>query len=318
MSKAPVSTDPRLTRRQALQLALAAGVGITTAARGEALAVTEVAPGVWVHHGVHQPPTPDNLGGIANIGFIVGTDAVAVIDTGGCAIGGERLRAAIQAITDRPIRHVIATHVHPDHLFGHAAFLADQPEFLGHHQLPNALATRGQFYLDNLAEQFGPAANGTEIVPPVLLIEDQLTLDLGGRDLILTAQPTAHTDNDLSIFDPATGTLWLSDLLFMERCPVVDGSLLGWLAVLETLGKHEAARVIPGHGPVSAPWPDTMAPQVAYLGHLRDEIRTIIAAGGMIEEAVETVGWDQQADWLLFEESHARNVTAAFTELEWE
>ncbi len=316
MSRAPTSTN--LSRRQALQLALAASVGISATARGDALALTEVASGVWVHQGVHELPTPDNLGGIANIGFIVGADAVAVIDTGGCAIGGGRLRTAIQAITDRPIRYVVATHVHPDHLFGHAAFLPDQPEFVGHHQLPNALATRGQFYLDNLDEQFGVAAKGTEILPPVLLVEDQLTLDLGGRDVILTAQPTAHTDNDLSIFDPTTGTLWLSDLLFMERCPVVDGSLLGWLAVLDALGEQKAARVIPGHGPISAPWPEALAPQVAYLAHLRDEIRTVIAEGGMIEEAVEAVGWDHEADWLLFEQSHARNVTAAFTELEWE
>jgi quinoprotein relay system zinc metallohydrolase 2 len=324
----PPARSPRvraLGRRDALGLALGAvplGVGLVAGAperaRATSFEVVEVAPGIFVHPGVHELATPDNLGAIANVGFIVGEAAVAVIDTGGCALAGGRLRAAIQEVTELPIRYVVASHVHPDHLLGHAAFAPEAPAFVGHARLPAALAARGPYYLEQLRESFGPLAEGTELIAPTLLVEDRLSLDLGGRELELVAHPTAHTDQDLSVLDEATGTLWLADLLFMERCPVIDGSLLGWLALLEALRAREVARVVPGHGPASAPWPAALEPQLAYLTRLRDEIRAVIAAGGTLEQAVATVGREERSEWLLFDEYHARNVTAAFAELEWE
>src|SRR5438876_11145222 len=74
-------------------------------------ALTEVASGVFVHQGVQEEATPENRDGIANIGFIVGADAVAVIDPGGSFSEGAALRAAIRARTDHPIRYVILSHV---------------------------------------------------------------------------------------------------------------------------------------------------------------------------------------------------------------
>ena len=91
--------------------------------------------------------------------------------------------------------------------------------------------------------------------------------------LELRAWPTAHTDTDLTVLDTATGTLFAGDLLFMERIPVVDGSLLGWLRVMDELERLPAQRVVPGHGPPSAPWPEAAAPQRAYLEYLRDTLR---------------------------------------------
>jgi len=313
----------RLTRRGALAAGaggLAAGVGLARrgAAGATPLPVTEIAPGIFVHRGVHELASAANLGAIANVGFVVGGDAVAVIDSGGCARGGARLRAAIRAVTALPVRYVIASHVHPDHLLGHAAFVADRPTFVGHARLPAALAMRGAYYLDNLSDELGALAEGTEIVEPTLTVAGEAAIELGGRTLRLVAHPTAHTDNDLSVFDEATGTLWLADLLFMERVPVIDGSLLGWLGVLAAAQAWRAERVVPGHGPASAPWPGAARDQVRYLERLRDDVRARIARGGTIEEAVASAGDGERAAWRLFDFYHARNVTAAFTELEWE
>jgi quinoprotein relay system zinc metallohydrolase 2 len=280
--------------------------------------VTEVAPGVFVHRGAHEEATPRNLGGYANIGFVVGRDAVAVIDSGGSAAQGKALREAIRQVTPLPIAYVIITHGHPDHMLGTAAFEAEKPKILGHAKLPAAMAARGPFYLEHLKQVLGGLVADTRILPPGETVAESLSLDLGERRLRLTAYPTAHTDNDLTVLDEATGTLWAGDLVFMERLPVVDGSLKGWLRVLESLRQVEAVRVVPGHGPASAPWPDALAAQQRYLESLLTETRAIIAEGGRIEEAVERVGRSARPDWELFEDNHPRNIVTVFTELEWE
>jgi len=273
---------------------------------------------VFVHGGVHEEASPANNDAIANIGFVLGDDAVAVIDPGGSALEGHALRAAIRARTDRPIRYVILTHVHPDHIFGAAAFRDDRPDFVGHAKLPGALAQRGSYYLRRLHETLGGGAEGSEIVTPTLLVATRLELDLGGRRLALRAHGPAHTDNDLTILDDKTRTLWLSDLLFVDRLPVVDGSLLGWLEELDRLTTISADRAIPGHGPAAVPWPAAAEPERRYLETLARETRAAIKAGTSIARAAREVGQSERGRWLLFDEFHPRNVTASYKELEWE
>ncbi len=292
------------------------------AAAAEPLPVAEVAPGVFVRVGAQEEFSPANAGGIANLGFVVGGRSVAVVDTGGSAEGGAALLEAVRERTALPVSHVVNTHVHPDHLFGNAAFRdagAEGPAFVGHAKLAARLAEAGPYYLANLRVLLGPAAlAGTELVPPTLPVEGAARIDLGGRALSLRAWPTAHTDTDLTVLDEATGTLFAGDLLFMERIPVVDGSLLGWLAAMDELAHVPASRVVPGHGPASAAWPDALAPQRAYLEGLRDAVRGALARNRTLDQAVEEITPPAGQTWRLAEGNHARNVTASFTELEWE
>ena len=281
------------------------------------LAVSEVAPGVFVHQGPYEDFSPANGGGIANLGFVIGERSVAVIDSGGSLRQGRALLGAIRARTQLPISHVILTHMHPDHAFGTAAF-GGTPTVVGHARLAARLAESGPVYLAKLRDAVGPAMDGTEIVLPTEGVEDTGTVDLGGRTLELRAWPPAHTDCDLTVLDRATGTLFAGDLLFIERIPVVDGSLLGWLRVMDDLAAVPAARVVPGHGPPAAPWPEAAAPQRAYLEQLRDGVRAEIARNRTLEQAVAELPPPPAAQWLLAADNHARNVIASFTELEWE
>src|SRR5262245_18593594 len=79
--------------------------------------LTEIAPGIFVHRGRYELQSPENRGDMANASFVVGTDGVAVIDTLGSAVAGRGLRNAIRTVTGKPIRYVINTHMHPDHVF---------------------------------------------------------------------------------------------------------------------------------------------------------------------------------------------------------
>jgi quinoprotein relay system zinc metallohydrolase 2 len=305
--------------RMALALAASPFLRYVPAEAADGTAVLEVAPGIFVHQGRYELQSPENRGDMANASFIVGTDAVAVIDTLGSAVAGRDLRDAIRAVTDKPINYVINTHMHPDHVFGNAAFKQDAPGFAGHYKLARGLATRADRYLAINKQMLGDDAfAGIEIILPTIAVEKTLAIDLGGRSLLLEAQPTAHTDNDLIVTDTATNTLFLGDLLFSVHVPTLDGSIRGWLGLIDALGRRQAARVIPGHGPHAMQLPEALEPEQRYLAAIAGDVRRLIKEGKTLEDATKIAGFSERDAWKLFDQYHVRNVTTAFAELEWE
>lgn len=279
----------------------------------------EIAEGVHVRAGPIEEMTPANGGEIANLAFVIGREAVAAIDSGGSPADGAAMIEAIRRVTDRPIRHLVATHMHPDHIFGNQAFKAIGAEIVGHRNLPAALSARRESYLSSMRDEIGDAAMaGLVITMPDATVSDERVIDLGGRRLTLKAWDTAHTDNDLTALDHASGLLFAGDLVFMEHLPVIDGSLKGWLAQTPALKALPAGAVVPGHGPAMAPWPSAIERQTAYLEALARDIRAAIAEGRTLGDTAETAGRGEAAGWKLSEAYAARNATAAFAELEWE
>lgn len=282
------------------------------------LPVDEVATGVFVHQGVHEEFGEYYHGDIANIGFIIGEDAVAVIDSGGSYRVGLALREAIRTRTSKPIRFVINTHVHSDHIFGNAAFEQDEPEFIGHAQLPRAMQSRAETYEANLKTMLGDAAEGSRIVLPTHTIAAERVIELGQRRLLLKAWPTAHTDHDLTVMDELTGSWWLGDLLFVDRTPSIDGDVPGWLTVIDALSETPATRVIPGHGRVVTDKNAVLANQRRYLQTLIKDLRQAIAEGLTMQASIATAAASERGHWQLFDSTNRRNATLLYPKLEWE
>jgi len=175
---------------------------------------------------------------------------------------------------------------------------------------------RGPFYLERFADLFGKD-DIKRLARPTIPVAEKIQIDLGNRILLVNAHKTAHTDNDVSVFDVEANILWAGDLLFHQRIPTLDGSVTGWLTVMDELAQLKPVLVVPGHGSVASL--DAIASkQRHYLETMRNEIRAFVAKNGRLSEALDTVGADQQTKWLLFDEMHKGNVTRAFTELEWE
>ena len=286
---------------------------------GEALAVEEVAPGVFVHIGQIAEPDTRNRGDVSNMGFVIGAESVAVIDTGSARWLGEGLWRAIRAETDAPVRHVILTHMHPDHVFGASVFAEAGADIVGHDGLPRALADRQANYLESLAALIGPAAFiGTRAEPVDVTVSRTLEINLGGRALQVQAWPAAHTHADVTVTDDTSGILFAGDLIFHRHAPALDGRLRGWQAVLAQMEALEISHVVPGHGGPLLDWPAGAAAQRDYLKTLAEDTKAAIAKGQRLGDAVKTIAASEALKWELFEAYNPRNATVAFTELEWE
>jgi quinoprotein relay system zinc metallohydrolase 2 len=281
-------------------------------------AFQDVGNGIYVHHGEHLDIDTGYQGDICNISFVVGSLGVAVIDTGGSLKVGKKLRVAIKKITDKPILYVINTHVHPDHIFGNAAFLEDKPQFVGHVKLGDAMQLREEAYGKLNTKYLGEDAKDSIIVKPTLPVKETIELDLGDRTLKVTPYPNAHTNTDISVVDSITSTLFTGDLLFIERTPVIEGDIKGLISAIDMLKTYPVKQVVPGHGPVTKDWVQALTNEQRYLNTVLADIRANIKAGKSMNDAMNSVAANEKDKWLLFDIANRRNVNTIYPALEWE
>uniref|UniRef100_UPI0035C9F17D quinoprotein relay system zinc metallohydrolase 1 n=1 Tax=uncultured Sphingomonas sp. TaxID=158754 RepID=UPI0035C9F17D len=263
------------------RLALAGLLGaVALPVRARALAyriVPEaVAAGLWVVRGVDAPIAMANGGAIANSTILATEAGTVLVDCGPSLRYGTALKAAAEAVTGKPVVRVYLTHLHPDHVYGAAAFapgtVAATP------QLAALLKRDGAGFSDGMYRLLGDWMRGTEVTTPgVILSAAHETF--GTRRLRLLPL-SGHSPADLAVLDETTGTLIAGDLVFHDRAPSTPhADLAQWSAALAALRALNHARVVPGHGPVD-PTPASAIDQTgAWLGWLATTLRTAVAAG---------------------------------------
>ena len=280
---------------------------IGSAAFADALAplpVEEIAPGVFAHTGDIAMMSEANEGDIANIGFVVGDRGVAVVDAGGSVRVGQRLLAAIRARTQKPILYVVNTHEHPDHVFGDAAFSGLGATFVGHVNLPRSLAARGAFYLKAFRRISATRpSTRSRIVPPTLLVDDRLTLDLGGRSSGLAGVAARAHGLRLTVLDTKTRTLLPATSCLSATFRSSTESLRGWLAIFPALAAIPADRVVPGHGPPPSPLaPGARKASAPISSGLAEEVKGFHSPRRASDSAAKAAGQSLRDGWRLFDD----------------
>jgi len=218
-----------------------------------------------------------------NVGVSVGEDGVFVIDDQYAQMS-DGLLAAIAELSDGPIRYVVNTHWHGDHIGGNENFAATGAVIVSHENVRGRMVT-------GLEEPMGddPIPPSPEAALPVITFNDAATFHFNGHEARVIHVPHAHTDGDSIIWFADANVLHMGDIFFNGHYPFVDlasgGSLDGTIAGLEVglAIADDDTKIIPGHGELA-----TRADMQAAHDVLVS-VRTIIAplvAEGMSEEDV--------------------------------
>ena len=203
----------------------------------------EVAPGAYAFI---------QAGGATDAGFLVEEEGVVIIDTLMTPALAERLLAEARRVTDKPVRYVVNTHWHGDHLFGNA--LMPQAPIVAHDTCRVDLATEWdshRAFLRDLYPAIYEEWRDLPQTPPNLTFSDTLTIHLGERPVELRFFGKAHTRGDIAVYLPTEGVLFAGDLSFHQYIPNArDGFPLAWADAAERAAQVECDVVVPGHGPL--------------------------------------------------------------------
>lgn len=237
----------------------------------------KIAENTWLLQGKMEDFTNKNGGNIVNTAFVITEEGVVVIDTGPSFRYGKAMRKAIEGITDKPIKVVFNTHLHPDHFLGNQAFSDVDIQALP--ETGKQIAINGDAFATNLYQMVGDWMRSTEAFLPSSPIEKD-KLKLGSHDFKLMAY-TGHTGSDLVILDQKTGVLFASDMVFYQRAlttPHTPG-LEVWLDEINKLREIKYNIMVPGHGPIvkDAQALDQMSSYLTWL----DEVLSDSAQAGL-------------------------------------
>jgi glyoxylase-like metal-dependent hydrolase (beta-lactamase superfamily II) len=213
-----------------------------------------------------------------NAGLVLGDDRCLVVDTRGSDREARDLLAAIREVTTLPFV-LVTTHAHFDHCFGNATFAAAQAatDIWGHERCRTDLVERGEeqrramvAWLRACGETaLADDVTDVVIVPPNRTFTDAVTVDLGGRRVLLHHPGRGHTDHDAVADVPDAGVTFAGDLVEQGAPPSFDDSYpLEWPATLKGLLPRLGGVVVPGHGDVVDP--DFVASQLSDIVEVAD------------------------------------------------
>lgn len=270
----------------------------------------ELAPGVWA--AVSLPGS--HAGG--NTGFVVGTDAVAVIDTFQTPAAAEALLAAISKTTPLPVRYVIDTHYHLDHVAGNSVFARAGAVVMAQQNVRAWERSENlKFFGDKITPEQKQMVESLGL--PAMVYRDGVQLDLGGRTLVVKVMP-GHTGGDSAVIVPDADVVFTGDLFWDHTLPnLIDADTAQQIASNDAFLKdYPKATFVPGHGEVGHG--DEVRAFRDYLAYLRQavaEARKAGKSGQALTDAVLPGLKQRYGDWGYFEYFAVHNIEQTEAEL---
>lgn len=272
---------------------------------GSALAadkLTRIAENVYAYVDTKQSSKDNSFG--ANAGIIIGHDGIVVVDTLVSAKEAKRFIKAIKGVSKKPIRYVINTHSHLDHVFGNAEFVKLGAVVIAQENCKQAMARSAEATLKN-SGQYGLTPQdmkGTTIAYPMLSYGDRLTIDLGGQSVELRHARSSHTEGDTLVYLPDKKVLFAGDILFTEYHPfLAEGNIEEWCGELDDLRAMDVEVIIPGHGPLSGK--KDLAEMKQYLLQFDQQAKALASQGGdpqaLAAEMLKTLPPRAESAWLI-------------------
>lgn len=311
-----------MTRRRLLAALGAASLArpLLAAQVAGSLRAMPVVEGVWFVQGEAALGSAANRNFISNAGFVVTDEGVVVVDALGSPALANELIAEVRRVTSQPIRYVIVTHYHADHIYGLQAFKAIGATIVAH--------SAGKEYLSSETAQRRLEASRQELFPWIdeqtgLVAADrwieaeESTLRVGSYDFVIRHVGPAHTPEDLVVFVPRREVLFAGDLVFRGRIPFVgQADSRQWIASLGRLIEFKPKVMVPGHGPLSKdPLPDLKLTR-DYLVYLRKTMADAAENLEPFEDAYAKADWSRFEHMPLFRAANRMNAYNTYLLLE--
>ncbi len=261
----------------------------------------------------------DNAGFISNAGFVVTNEGVVVFDALGTPSLAVKLYKEIRKVTQQPIRYVIMSHYHADHLYGLQVFkelgakvIAPQGArvYLASDVSDNLLATR--------RVDLAPWVNeSTHLVPADQYISTEYKFSLGGIQFKITPLGNAHSEGDLTLLVEPDNVLFSGDLIFEGRIPFVgQANIFNWLKALETMRNVNVSAVLPGHGPLAKDPNALINMTYNYLSLLKNTMQTAVENWTPFAEAYAQIDWGDYMFLPAFDAANRMNAYNVFLFME--
>ncbi|KWT94156.1 SoxH-like protein [Variovorax sp. WDL1] len=293
---------------------------LASAAAQQAVHAIEVAKDVWFVQGEAALGSSANRNFISNAGFVVTEQGVVVVDALGSPTLAEELIKEIRRVTPQPVKYVILTHYHADHVYGLQAFKATGATVLAQAQGREYLTSdTARLRLEASRKDLFPSIDeNTRLVPADRWLDGkETTLKLGSFEFLIRHVGAAHTPEDVVVYVRERKVLFAGDLVFRGRVPFVgQADSRQWIDSLGTLIALKPRIVIPGHGPVSEnPIPDLELTR-DYLVYLRKSMSEAAANLEPFEEAYARVDWSRYEHLPLFRAANRINAYNTFLLME--
>jgi glyoxylase-like metal-dependent hydrolase (beta-lactamase superfamily II) len=308
--------------RVELAVALLVAVLASCASASEiVLTPRQVSAHGWMFQGEAGMASAQNKGFMSNAGFVVTDAGVVVFDALGTPVLGEAMVAAIRKVTSQPIRRVVVSHYHADHVYGLQALKKAGAEVWAH-------AKADDYFTSGLAEQrleqrrrdlFPWVDENTRVIRPDVRIDGDADFRLGGLSFRILFAEGAHSPEDIMLYVVDERLLFAGDLLFAGRVPFVgNADSRGWLRALDKMIEVKPTVVVPGHGAVSRDVERDLSLTRDYLAFLRETMGRAVADLETFDDAYPKVDWSRFSGLPAFEQANRINAYGTYLLMEQE